>query len=63
MHMLAPKPLKEATLAATQASFDPTIDATIGPAMVPLPKPKKLTSRRVLYGQNSGLFLGAQWPY
>jgi hypothetical protein len=56
MHTLvvAPKTSKEATLAATQATIDPTID--------PLPEQKKLSSRRVAYGQNSDLSQGAQWP-
>jgi hypothetical protein len=60
MHTLvvAPKTSKEATLAATRATIDPTID----PAIVPLPEQKKLSSRRVAYGQNSDLSQGAQWP-
>ena len=60
MHTLvvAPNTSVEATLAATEATIDPTF----GPTVVLLPKPKRLSSRPVAYGQNRGLSLGVQWP-
>lgn len=60
MHRLvvAPKTSKEATLAATQVMIDPMID----PAIVPTPKARKLSSRRVAYRRSSGLSLEAPCP-
>jgi hypothetical protein len=76
MHTLvvAPKTSKEATLAATQAMIDPMIDSMIdsmtdpmtdpmiGSAIVPTPKARKLSSRRVAYRRSSGLSLEAPCP-
>jgi hypothetical protein len=59
MHTLAvaPETSKGATIASTQTRIVLTIDSV----MIPLPKPKKLSNRRAVYGQKSGLCLGDQW--